>query len=176
MRLKRNAVDSNKRNKMTLWHENYVWNLSFKTTTKKMKIFRWLTWCKLSLKQRLHVWQLQLKSVHCTNNESRFHISFFCGTARARTHTRLSHHCNRKSNTNLKMKRDWLSWVAWKQNSISKQNISAFAWNRFWALKMLALSRYTNIAIRAVDNLSWLESKATCWSRVPSFQFSFLRQ
>lgn len=175
MRLKRNAVDSNKRNKMTLWHENYVWNLSFKTTTKKWRYFA--GWHGAN-----YHWNRDFTFGNCNWSQCIVQIMkvastfLFCGTARARTHTRLSHHCNRKSNTNLKMKRDWLSWVAWKQNSISKQNISAFAWNRLWALKMLALSRYTNIAIRAVDNLSWLESEATCWSRVPSFQFSFLRQ
>lgn len=132
--------------------------LKFQNNNKKMKIFRWLTWCKLTLKQRLHVWQLQLKSVHCTNNESRFHISFFVALnarARAHTHTRLSHHCNRKSNTNLKMKRDWLSWVAWKQNSISKQNISAFAWNRLWALSSSSEDARSFSIYKYCDSCRW---------------------
>lgn len=74
----------------------------------------------------IHVWQLKLKSVHCTNNESHFHVSYAMQSMKL-NFTISCCHCNRKSKINFS-----INWMKLRLNCMKANFFIWFYVNIVW--------------------------------------------
>lgn len=56
---------------VTLWHENQMLGTKTEEKNEDMYFARWHGGAQMNV----CVWQVELKSVHCANNESHFQVS-----------------------------------------------------------------------------------------------------